>query len=364
MTPFCLLESDPFEFSARTSELFLESFRQVARKHYDGNRVFRAFWAAAALLPEDVRTENDLERVPPIMVHLFKERELRSVPPSEVVLRLTSSGTGGQKSQMFLNQGSLDRVKKLAYDIHARLGMVSDEQVNYLCFTYDPRVASDLGTAFTDELLTSFTGRKSVYYALQWNEQKRDFVFNSQGVADTLKRFEREGAPVRLLGFPGFLYKAIKDHDLELKLAPGSWIQTGGGWKTLSDEEIPKPEFRGFLSRRLGIAEENIRDMFGMVEHGIPYIDCRKGKLHVPNFARVFVREAESLKLLPEGETGLLQFICTYNDSYPSMSLLTTDWGSLGRCDCGLEGQTLEVLGRAGVVKHKGCAMKAAELLK
>jgi hypothetical protein len=35
----------------------------------------------------------------------------------------------------------------------------------------------------------------------------------------------------------------------------------------------------------------------------------------------------------------------------------------VGECDCALGGPTLELLGRAGVTKHKGCAVKAAELL-
>jgi Acyl-protein synthetase, LuxE len=264
---------------------------------------------------------------------------------------------------MVLSQGSLDRVKALAWRIHKELGMVSDEKVNYLCFTYDPHVARDLGTAFTDELLTGFTGRNEVYYALQWDEVKSDFVFNAQGVADTLHRFAKAGLPVRILGFPAFLHKVIVDFNLKLDLGPRSWVQTGGGWKNMADEEIPKQQFRQFVSDRLGLPVENIRDMFGMVEHGIPYCDCPAGNLHIPNYARVFVRSPFDLSILPEGEKGLLQFLCTYNDSYPSMSLLTTDWGRVGTCNCGLPGRTLEIMGRAGVSKHKGCAIKAAEFL-
>jgi len=358
-----LFETNPFDFSPANRALFVESFRETAAAHYQGNAVFRAFWDDAGLKPESIQTEADLVKVPPIMVHLFKERELCSVPRDQVALTLTSSGTGGQKSQQFLSQRSLDRVKRLAYVIHRELGMVSDDKVSYLCFTYDPRIAKDLGTAFTDELLTSFTGINEVYYALQWNEKKSDFVFKAEGVVQTLKRFATLGHPVRILGFPAFLYKVLKEHDLRLHLGPKTWVQTGGGWKGFADEEIPKEDFRAFVAARLGMPPENIRDMFGMVEHGIPYCDCKRGKLHVPNFARVFIRAPRTLDVRPEGETGLIQFQCTYNDSYPAMSLLTTDYGRLGRCDCGLPGQTLEILGRAGVTKHKGCAVKAAELL-
>lgn len=359
-----LIEADPFDFSAAGSARFVESFREAAAAHYAGNAVFRAFWDDAGIRPDDVRGEDDIARVPPIMVHLFKERRLVSVPDDRIALTLTSSGTGGQKSAIYLDAPSLARVQRLAYRVHEALGITSPDAVNYLCFTYDPGVATDLGTAFTDKLLTGFTGAAEIYYALQFDREKGDFVLNERGVVETLARFAAAGLPVRILGFPAFLHRVITRHDLRLNLGPRSWVQTGGGWKALADEEIPKPAFRRFVADRLGIPEGNIRDLFGMVEHGIPYVDCRLGNLHIPNYARVLVRRPHDLGLAAEGETGLLQFLCSYCTSYPSISLLTTDWGRLGRCTCGLGGHTLEILGRAGVTKHKGCAIKAAEMLK
>lgn len=358
-----LIEADPFDWTARGSQNFVESFRETARAHYSGSPVFRAFWDDARLKPDDIQSEADIMRVPPIMVHLFKERELCSVPRDQIALTLTSSGTGGQKSQQFLSARSLERVKRLAFNVHRALGLTSDDEVNYVCFTYDPHVAKDLGTAFTDELLTSFTRRREVYYTFQWDKGKNDFAFNERGTVDALRRFEREGYPVRILGFPAFLYKIIKEHDLTLNLGPRSWVQTGGGWKSLANEEIPKHEFRSFVANRLGLPEQNIRDLFGMVEHGIPYVDCKLGQMHVPNYARVYTRSPDGKTILSPGERGLLQLCCTYNDSYPAMSLLTTDRGRTGSCGCGTPGPTLELLGRAGVSKHKGCAIKAAEML-
>jgi phenylacetate-coenzyme A ligase PaaK-like adenylate-forming protein len=358
-----LFETDPFQFSPVTSEAFYKSFQACARHHYDRNKFFRALWVDAGLTPEQVTTDEDLIRIPWMMVNLFKEHEMMTGSKEDIVLNLTSSGTSGQKSQIFLDESSLRLVKRLAWQIHARLGMCSDEEVNYLCFTYDPSVATHLGTAFTDELLTSFTRKKSVYYAIQWDSKIGDFRLNAEGVVQTLRRFEKESAPVRILGFPAHMYKIVKDYDLNLKLPKNSWIQTGGGWKGMQSEEIPKQDFRQYMSKKLGVDESHIRDMFGMVEHGIPYCDCRLGRLHVPNYARVLIRSPRDFSVLEEGQVGLMQFFCSYVTSYPSISLMTTDWGRLGRCDCGLGGSTLEVVGRAGVSKHKGCALTASKLL-
>lgn len=358
-----LLESSPFDFSSKSKELFLKSFQENALFHYEHHEFTRKLWERMNFHPTDLHSEEDLKKVPGTMVHLFKEHEFCSVPKEEIVLTLTSSGTGGQKSQQFLSEESLSNVKKLALNIHRALGMSSEKSYNYLCFTYDPKVANDLGTAFTDELLTSFTGKGEVYYAIEWSDEKKDFILNEEGVLLALKRFSDSILSTRILGFPALLFEILEKYNVNLDLGEDSWLQTGGGWKGKADKEIPKAEFRKMIKERLGIPEGNQRDLFGMVEHGIPYVDCSKGNLHIPNYARVFVRSPRTLEILPKGERGLLHFLCTYNFSYPAPSLLTTDYGRLGDCDCGLGGDMLILEGRAGVSKHKGCALKALELV-
>lgn len=359
-----LLNSNPFLFSGENKSLFVESFKENALHHYKNHEFTRKLWDKLDFHPEQIQNEDDLTKVPGTMVHLYKEHEFMSVAREKLALVLTSSGTGGQKSQQFLDQLSLDNVKSLALSIHKALGMASDGEYNYLCFTYDPSVANDLGTAFTDELLTNFTGKKEVYYAIEWNEDKKNFELNEEKTVATLKRFANSGTPTRILGFPAFLYEMIEKYDLHLNLGNDSWLQTGGGWKGKADKEIPKMDFRKFIEKRLGIPQKNQRDLFGMVEHGIPYVDCEKGNLHIPNYARVFVRSPFDLSLRPKGERGLLHFLCSYNFSYPAPSLLTTDYGRVMTCDCSIGGDVLVLEGRAGVTKHKGCALKALELLK
>ena len=358
-----LFDSPPFSDAPADRARFLESLRECAERHVAGNRFIHGLWQRAGVRPGDITSESALERLPPVMVNLFKEHTLQTGDPRDIVLTLTSSGTGGRKSRIFLDQVSLDRVRRLAWQIHAALGMCGDEEVNYLCFTYDPRVATDLGTAFTDELLTSYTRRKEVVYAIRWNSSRQEFHLDVPATVTTLERFAASDSPVRILGFPAHLYRILKERDLHLQLPANSWLQTGGGWKGFADDELPKERFREFVSERLGIPPERQRDMFGMVEHGIPYCDCELGRLHVPNYARVLIRSPRDLRVVPEGEPGLIQFISSHLSSYPSFCLLTTDYGRLGRCDCGRPGNTLEVLGRAGVVKHKGCALAAASLL-
>jgi len=357
-----LFRTNPFSFTEENKSLFLKSLKENLIHHYQQHEFTRKWWDLNKFSPHNLFSEDDLKKIPATMVHLFKEHEFKSCEESEIVLTLTSSGTGGQKSKQFLDAYSLQNVKKLALKIHDELGITSQKKYNYLCFTYDPQIASDLGTAFTDELLTNFTQKNEVYYAIQWNDSLQDFELNEDGVIETLKKFASSEFSTRILGFPALLFELLEKYPLTLDLGKDSWIQIGGGWKGKSDKEIPKKKFKEMIKSRLGIPVENQRDLFGMVEHGIPYVDCKNGNLHIPNYARVFIRSPQDLSILPFGEKGLLHFLCSYNFSYPASSLLTSDYGRLGKCDCGLEGDVLILEGRAGVSKHKGCAIKALEI--
>lgn len=355
-----LLGSSSFDFSKENRELFFESLRECASIHYEGCGFFRYLWDKEGFKPSDIKSEKDLEKMPFMMVNLFKEHNIYTGSFKDIVLTLGSSGTGGLRSHIHLDKKSLERVKKLAFNIHRDLNITSDKKYNYLCLTYDPLIAKDLGTAFTDELLTSFTGKNEVFYAFQHNGE--DFFFDEEKTVETLKRFEKSKYSTRILGFPAFLYQIIDKYKLKLNLGPDSWVQTGGGWKSNKDKEIPKVQFRELVSSSLGVPLENIRDLFGMVEHGIPYVDAQDAEMRIPQYARVIIRAPKSMEVLGFGERGLIQFICSYNTSYPSMSLLTTDFGMKIKSSSGEE--ILRILGRAGVSKNKGCAISALELLR
>lgn len=311
----------------------------------------------------------DPASIPPLFVTIFKERRLISIPEDRIKLELTSSGTGGQRSAIFLDQRSYRRILRIVDAIFDSLGMLDrGERVNYLCFTYDPRIAKNVGTAFSDKILTGLTRRASVFYTIRWRPETESFEFDLPATVRRLRSYAARPEPVRILGFPAHLWRVLDELEakgVRLNLGPRSFIITGGGWKMDRDREVSKELFKQRVADVLGMPAENVRDLFGMVEHGIPYVDCEHGRLHVPIFARAQVLEPETLQPMPVGEPGLLHLMTPYLSSYPSISLLTTDRAVIERdCPCGRAGETIRILGRAGVAKHKGCAITALELLK
>jgi len=364
-----LFETPAFDYSPKTSRAFLAAMR--AALDFQGKKapVLKALYASEGFDPASVRTERDVERIPFLFVAALKERDLTTLPYSQIVLELKSSGTSGQRSRMQLDRGSLMRVRRMAWRVFEGLGLTDLGRAHdYICFTYDPAVAKDLGTAWTDKLLSGFTKKGEIFYTFRWSKEKKDFYFDIDGAVAAMKKFEAAGSLVRLVGFPAFALKLTdefkKRYGRYPRLNPGSSVVTGGGWKTLADEAVDKKVYRKILADNLGIPVASVRDLFGMVEHGVPYVDCRLGNFHIPNYGRVIARDPGTLEPLGFNKPGLLQFITPYLTSYPSLSVLSSDFGLVRpKCSCGLPGPLLEIHGRAGVKKLKGCAISASTML-
>ncbi|HAZ09391.1 MAG TPA: hypothetical protein DCZ01_12935 [Elusimicrobia bacterium] len=364
-----LFKTPPFTRKPAHRALFIRALRDCAALQARRFPALSRLYSRAGFRPESLRRESDVARLPFLFISVFKEFDLRPVPPLRAALELTSSGTSGQKSRIRLDAGSLRRVVSSARSVYGALGMVDPAlKTHYLCMTYDPRAAKDLGTAFTDELLTSFTARGEVFYALRWDPRRRDFFFDLDGVISALRRMAATSLPLRVLGFPAHVRFAQEEWARRrlppLHFGPKSWVLTGGGWKGRQGAAITRTRFRADISSWLGLPSSNLRDLYGLVEHGIPYVECHLGRMHVPNYSRVLVRDPETLRILPPRAKGLLQLITPYLTSFPSFSVLTSDWGELkSRCSCGTPGQVLILRGRAVKVAAKGCALSAVEHL-
>ncbi|MEW6280401.1 MAG: acyl-protein synthetase [Candidatus Eremiobacterota bacterium] len=345
----CRLEQ-PFALDEERERLFLDAMRQAYEHHRRHCPLFERF------CPErDVRR---LEDFPFVFVNVFKRYELLSVPRESVVLHVRSSGTSGQKSQTFFDQGSLDRAQAMLEGVFRDLGLANPEETaHYVLFAYDPAEVPDSGAAFTSTNWTRFTRRGEVVYALKPSR------FDEEGTLAALRRLAATPVPVRIVGFPAFLHRLLARLDTPLGLAPGSWVLTGGGWK--GQREIPRPEFMRLVSERLGVPPERQRDNYGMVEHGAPYVECPEHRFHVPVYCRALIRDPVSLAPVPTGEPGLLQLCTPFLASVPNLSLLTSDVAALEEgCPCGRTTASIRFLGRGGTRKHAGCALAAARLLE
>ncbi|MEM3445617.1 MAG: acyl-protein synthetase [Thermoplasmata archaeon] len=365
-----LIAYGAFRTGKEADELFFSAMKENFEFMYEHSPHYRLLCDYENFTPEMLKTHDDIYKIPYVFVSCLKMYDFKFLPDERIKLTLTSSGTGGMKTKTYLDEVTLDRILEIAWRIHEEMGVVAPErECNYLLFSYDPNYARDLGTAFSDESNTRFTKIRSKFYAIQWKGEEKGFVFSPQETAKKLLEFASEDVPLRICGFPAHLLITIEELRKmgysKVPLHPESFFLTGGGWKTFEDRKIEKPEFRKMVSEFFCVKPSQLRDSYGFVEHGIPYLDCEEGNLHIPNYSRVVARDPRDLSILENGNQGLLHFYTPYHFAYPVLSVLSTDYGVVNaNCPCGRPGSILTILGRAGRTKWKGCAFKAMETLK
>lgn len=352
-----------------TSKIFINAIIEVLKHHEQNNTFFKRLLDENNFKPSDIKTEEDLIKIPCIPANFFKTYESLSVDRDKIFVHVTSSGTAGQKSQMFFDKPSWDFGQSMIRNMIRYYGFLSNEKTNYILYTYEPTKGSKLGTAKTDEGLMQYAPVNDKFFALKNNGHGHDFdVF---GVINKLYEYEKQGLPVRIFGFPSFLYftlKQMQDLDMRpLKLNTKSMMMLGGGWKGYADKQIGKYELYNLCEEILGVPQENCRDGYGSTEHSVPYFECKNHHFHIPIYSRMFIRDFKTLEPLPYGEVGFANFITPHLLSVPAISVLMGDRAVMHpaeECGCGINTPYMEILGRAGTSVAKSCAITASELLK
>lgn len=353
-----------------SAEIFLEAMRDCLGHHIKNNEFFRKYMEEVNFKPEDLQTEADLKKIPVIHANFFKKYEVLSVDRDDIVEHATSSGTTGQKSQMFFDKDSFDFGNRMVENEFRYFGFLSDEPTNYILFTYEPaQISKDLGTAKTDIGLLSYAPVNQTFFALRFNGEGHDF--DVYGTIKALEEYEEQGLPVRIFGFPSFLYFTVRQMKetghRPLRLNTKSMTMLGGGWKGYADKQIQKSELYAMVEEMLGIPAENCRDGYGSTEHSVPYFECPNHHFHIPVYSRMLIRDVKTLEPLPYGKAGFANFITPHLMSVPAVSVLMGDMAVLhdpAECGCGIKTPFMEIIGRAGTSKGKSCAITASELLK
>lgn len=357
----------PLTWTPEKTSLMVEACREMASFHFQSSLEFRGLCKARGFAPDQLQTEKDLLLLPLLGVTAMKHYLLLSKPVEQSVLKLTSSGTRGQKTEIHFDSESLDRAQRMLDGVWGQEGLVSQEPTCYLNFIYDPSQSKDLGISFTVQNGQRFAPIQQSYFAIKLVDGK--WVFDAKEAENKLEEFEKIGKPIRFMGIPSFLFDFMQTlirRGKRFQLSKQSLVMTGGGWKAAEERKITREEFRNLISHVFGLPDDRIRDGFGLAEHGSPYLECKNHRFHIPVFNRVFVRDPISLGQLPEGRVGLLQFITPFNSMMPNLSILSTDLGLVNQtsCPCGFNSPTVTVVGRGGTSKNKGCAITASEIVK
>ncbi|OXM74406.1 MULTISPECIES: acyl-protein synthetase [Amycolatopsis] len=288
--------------------------------------------------------------LPWLPVRLFKTHALKSIPDEAVFKVLTSSGTTGEPSRIFLDrEAAAAQTKHLAETLRTVLGpqrlpMLVVDTIGVIKDrrTFSARGAGVLGMA-------NF-GRKHVYVLDEHD------VPDVEAVRGFLAR--HGGEPFLVFGFTfmvwRYLYRMAREHGFDLS---NGILLHSGGWKKLADQAVDNATFRRAFAEDTGL--RRIHNYYGMVEQiGTVFVEGAAGDgLYCPEFADVIIRDPVTFAEQPVGVPGVIEVVSTLPRSYPGHVLLTEDLGVCHGIDDGERpGKRFSVLGRLPKAEARGCS--------
>lgn len=350
---------------AGTEPLFIRAVRENVAHHRDSCPFYADLLANRGFDPACIRSVDDCSRIPVIPASYFKYHVALSIPEDDASVYATSSGTQGQKTQMYFDDATLGMGVRMITRIMGYYGFISPWPVHYIMLGYEPSDGNPMGSAQTAMGVTRFAPALGRTFVLRHTPS--GYEVDAFGVLRALARCQRSGFPVRLVGFPAYLHMLLtrlRDAGLAFRFPKRSLILLGGGWKQHDDSAVAKDELYAMAEEYLGIPPERCRDFYSAVEHPMAYAECGRHHMHVPIGSRVIIRDVRTLAPVGYDTPGFLSFITPLVMSAPLTSVLMGDLAVLrdGRdCGCGIDAPYFEVIGRAGTSRLRSCAVAASE---
>lgn len=358
-------------YDTDSDALFLNAVRENALFHYTHCAEYRKILDGSNFGETELRSEKPfseyLAELPFIPTLLFKRRRIFSMPNRRIIVKATSSGTSGRFSEIGFDAGGLLCGLKMVLKLGSHRRLFSPIPCRYIVMGYRPHRGNRTAitkTAFGATLFTPCISRK---YILKFKDGKYSPDFDS--IISAVQKYSKKRAPVRFMGFPAytfFLLKEMERRGISVKLPKRSKILLGGGWKQFYAEQTDKETFYRLAEKILGIADTDIIEFFGAVEHPVMYTDCTNHHFHIPVYSRVIIRGCDDFSPLGNGEVGLVNLITPMVCAAPILSVMTDDLGVLhdgAECGCGIKTPYLEIIGRVAPDSIKTCAAGASELL-
>jgi hypothetical protein len=358
---------------AAFNELALRLFEH----QFDKNAVYRGICEQQWAIPNRV---THWQQLPAVTTSAFKEVAVTCFSPYQAMAVFHTSGTTQKRAgkhyfrtlefyrtamlRSFVAYCFSDRISDSEFwtpnDLDARDAAKSIMRMFFLGPTLEHFPHSSLGY-----MLSGIKGELG---------DKGSAVFFSPRGVDTesllfaLDKASEENLPVFILGTALALLECVETfqrHEVKFKLPPGSRILDTGGYKGRR-REISRDEFQSMLVETFGVPQEYLLNEYGMTELSsqsyeshlpkVPLHDERPNVKFVPPWVRVVAVNPEDLKILPEGEPGLLRIFDLANvDSV--MAIQSEDLGRAWR-------DRIELLGRATGAELRGCSLLTESIVR
>lgn len=402
-------------------EMQWKSLSYAFSYHYNNNSVYQKFCKERGVSPSDIKTVDDLVKIPLIPDGFFKDYPMGrdfavwlgniftgSLPrivikqqnPSfdEVINTFNeagmavaySSGTSGRhtfipRDQRTFNASEYAIAKSVIsmiyplwqYDLFGYLLMPNPKKTNVyagkVCTVYfdmikDVKVAIDRDIT-TELIQMTMSGQKGVKTRVVKYFVKRESEKMINEIIRWLEYHEKTKEKIALVGAPfilSFVMKKLEKEGRGFDFGERGGVGTGGGWKAYEGSRVPVEEFRKQVEKVLGIPPKFCLDIYGMVEGNGWMVHCPEGHyLHAPySYFKPLVLDAE-YRPVGYGEWGRFAFLDAAAFSYPGFIISGDKVRMLEHCPvCDRPGPVLEPeVKRAGGEEIRGCAEEMRRMM-
>ena len=309
--------NEKLETMSRDEMLALQSRRLVdtVRRVYDHVAPYRAKMDAIGLKPEDIRSVDDLSKLP-----FTTKQDLRdnypygmfAVPQSEVAEIHASSGTTGKQTVVGYTAKDLQTWGEIAARAIVAAGGSKED---YLHISYGYGL---------------FTGGLGLHYGGQ--KMGASVIPVSTGNTKRQIQIMQDFGTTILACTPSYalyLGETIEEMGLQGKLHLKSGIFGAEPWTEGMRREI---------ERRLGLKAHDIYGLSEIMGPGVAFECDEQSGMHVSeDHFIVEIIDPDTGEVLPEGSEGELVFTCVTKEALPLIRYRTRDISSLSRkpCSCG-----------------------------
>ena len=330
-------------------KVFFDLIKMLTRYHYNNSIEYKKIIDIVS----GKLNFKSLNEVPFLPTLLFKNNSIKSVNISKVIKTLTSSGTSGNSSKIFLDKiNANNQTKALNKIISSVLGK---DRLPMLIIDQNPNL----------EDRSRFNARRAAIQGFSIFGKNHTYLLNQNGEIDysLLGDFLQKYANKKffIFGFTSFIFNYLYEKIDIKKLNhyfQNAILIHGGGWKKMENKKISNHLFKKRLLEKLKI--KNIINYYGLVEQtGSIFIECKKcGSFISSIFSEVIIRD-KNFNIQKPGNRGLVQLLSILPTSYPGHSIITEDIGEIlpkNKIKCDLDATHFLIHGRSEHSELRGCS--------
>ena len=411
----------------KAKKLREDAIRYSFKHHYENNKFYHEYCKNASIKPEDIKTEEDFNKIPLVPDTFFKSypddkneflkwlEKIYTGKLPKIVLKKRNSGYDDiieelVKKEVYLtfSTGITGRFSFMPRDqITFYRGLFSNINEMKLALQYDdldtlkpfPPKDTCIAAFIPNPSKTYFWGSRVIEGMFNYIYKESDKVymvdkpfttelirnvlmgimvggdkklgdFSPKKMISTyvkhLKKWGKEGKKVMFWGFPFGIDSMISG--MEKKRIKFNFdsvgIYTVGGWNSFARSMAPE-EFSNKIEEYFGSPEEYCRDFYFMNEMNVLIPECKFHYKHIPYFMQSYVLD-EKMNPLPYGEYGRFAFLDPLANSYPGFITTGDKVKMLEHCpECDRPGPVLAPeISRMPGTEPMGCTQVITEILK